>query len=121
MATDRKPTGSCNCFELLVPVLVVVSNSPIEIDCCATKPVCRSCRAVAVTAERGSVRILNNCVVMMSPGSMLLKAISTGVVEPSEAVADCMRESVMKNVSAAQHARPAMACCRRRLLRHNAK
>ena len=110
MATDRKPTGSCNCFEVLVPVLVVVSNSPIEIGCCATNPSCRSCRAVGVTAERGSVRRLNSCVVMMSPGLILLVAMSTGVVKPSESVADCMRESVMKNVSAAKHTRPAMTC-----------
>ena len=108
MATDRKPIGSCNCFEVLVPVLVVVSNSPIEIDCWATKPVCRSCRAVGATADRGSARRLNNCEVMMSPRSMLLVAMSTGVVKPSDLVADCMRESVMKNVSAAQHTRPAM-------------
>ena len=108
MATDRKPIGSCNCFEVLVPVLVVVSNSPIEIDCWATKPVCRSCRAVGATADRGSARRLNNCEVMMSPRSMLLVAMSTGVVKPSDVVADCMRENAMKNVSAVQHTRPAM-------------
>ena len=54
------------------------------------------------------MRRLNNCVVMMSPGSILLVAMRTVVVEPSEAVADCIRESVMKNVSAAQHTRLAM-------------
>ena len=54
------------------------------------------------------MRRLNNCVVMMSPGSMLLVAMRTVVVKPSDVVADCMRESVMKNVSAAQHMRPAM-------------
>ena len=67
-----------------------------------------SCRAVGATAERGSTRGLNNCEVMMSPCSMLLVAMSTGVVKPSDVVADCMRESVKKNVSAVQHTRPAM-------------
>lgn len=120
MATDRKPAGSCNCLEVLVPVFVVVSNSPMEIDCCATKPNCIWCSAVGATAERGNVRRLNNCVVMMSPGLMLLVAMSTGVVNPSDAVADCIRDNVTKKVKPAQNERPAMTCSRRRLLRHNA-